>query len=107
MSFTPFDFEREEERDSERFYNGPSADDGPDPSEYMDYLTPNEWDESEVAVDDLTSVFQEMKDEYVAVFITQRRTNDALWGLLFWLVAVLLSLMFWITFGGWILRGLT
>ena len=36
MSFDPFAYEREEERDSERFYTG--SDDGPDPSEYEDRL---------------------------------------------------------------------
>ncbi len=36
MSFDPFAYEREEERDSERFYTG--GDDRPDPSEYEDRL---------------------------------------------------------------------
>ena len=34
MSTDPFAYEREEERDSERFYTGP--DDRPDPSEYAE-----------------------------------------------------------------------
>ncbi len=36
MSTDPFAYEREEERDSERFYTG--SDDRPDPSEYEDRL---------------------------------------------------------------------
>ncbi len=36
MSFDPFAYEREEGRDSERFYTG--SDDRPDPSEYEDRL---------------------------------------------------------------------
>ena len=36
MSFDPFAYEREEERDAERFYTG--SDDRPDPSEYEDRL---------------------------------------------------------------------
>ena len=37
MSFDPFGYEREEERDSERFYFGP--DPALDPSEYQEYLS--------------------------------------------------------------------
>ena len=33
---TPYDWEAEERRDSERFYTGPDDPDRPDPSEYMD-----------------------------------------------------------------------
>ncbi len=36
MSFDPFAYEREEERDSERFYTGPDDPDRPDPSEYQE-----------------------------------------------------------------------
>ncbi len=38
MSTDPFAYEREEERDSERFYTGPDDPDRPDPSEYEDRL---------------------------------------------------------------------
>ena len=34
MSFDPFGYEREEERDARRFYTGPDEPDRPDPSEY-------------------------------------------------------------------------
>ncbi len=34
MSTDPFAYEREEERDAERFYTGPDDPDRPDPSEY-------------------------------------------------------------------------
>ncbi len=36
MSTDPFAYEREEERDSERFYTGPDDPDRPDPNEYED-----------------------------------------------------------------------
>ena len=38
MSFDPFAYEREEERDAARFYTGPDNPDRPDPSEYQDSL---------------------------------------------------------------------
>ena len=102
MSFTPFDWEEEERRDSERFAEVWMHDDGPDPSEYEDRMEPDYEDDvvTDLPRNDLDQIaWQKIKDEYVAVFITQRHENDALKGLLLWLVIILGSFMAWIWFG--------
>jgi hypothetical protein len=115
MSFDPYDWEDEERRDSERFADASVYDEGPDPSEYEDVWlfeanlggieNPDFEDgESWVAIEDLTDTWREIKDEYVKVFITQRHENDALKGLLVWLLIVLAGFMFWVWFGTTIAR---
>ncbi len=94
MSWTPYDHEAEERRDSERFADA-SVFDGPDPSEYMNY--PEDEDDSlEVMVEHRIHK-PGMIDE-----------NAMLKGLLAMLFAVLASLMLWILIGAavmrWILR---
>ncbi len=96
MSWTPYDHEAEERRNSERFADA-SMFDGPDPSEYMDY--PEE--EAE---------FDAIEAEYAKRFPKPGMIdeNDVLKGLLGLLFAVLASLMLWILIGTavmrWILR---
>ncbi len=95
MSWTPYDWEDEERRDSKRFADA-SVFDGPDSSEYMDYPE----DEHEWQAESSGSVPTHkpgMSDENAAL--------KSLLGLLF---AVLAGLMLWILIGAavmrWILR---
>ncbi len=69
------------------------------PSEYIDYPV-----DDQDRMDELKSNLQEIKDEYVRVFVTERHENDALLGCVVVLVTVLLAFMFWIWFGSTIMR---
>ncbi len=85
MSWTPYDHEAEERRDSEWFADA-SVFDGPDPSEYED------------------------RDEAILEMADQARKphtisqNDALIGCVVVLVTILLAFMFSIWFGSTIIR---
>ena len=104
MSWSPYGFEAEERRDSERFADA-SVFDGPDPSEYMDY--PEDEDDS-------LEVMIERPIHFETLGITDTPSqvgkpgmidkNAILKGLLGMLFAVLAGLMFWILFGEPIMR---
>ncbi len=100
MSWTPYDHEDEERRDSERFADA-SVFDGPDSSEYM------ERDDDE----DAENAYREMVEETEALglYEWQRKPgmideNTMLKGLLAMLFAVLASLMLWILIGAAVMR---
>jgi hypothetical protein len=106
MSFTPYDWEREERRDSERFAT--YFDDGPDPSEYEDRDDPPNpygWDEEEYAdqIDAARQRWLERQNQRKPGYIDE---NAVLRGLLNLLVIVLISLMLWILAGAMVVRFL-
>ena len=92
MSWTPYDHEDEEGRDSERFADA-NVFDGPDPSEYME--TPEE-----------EAKFDAIEAEYAKRFPKPGMIdeNAVLKGLLAMLFAVLASLMLWILIGAAVMR---
>ncbi len=104
MSWTPFDYEAEERRDSERFANG-RFDDGPDPSEYLEM----EFDDK-VDSDGMPWQIDPTSDAYWDKFLKVGRKlgiideNAMLKGLLVLLFAVLASLMLWILVGAAVMR---
>ena len=104
MSWTPYDHEAEERKDSERFADA-SVFDGPDPSEYME--TPEEEAENYERVLVYGGIPEVMKGRSIHKpgIIDE---NIALKGLLVMLFAVLASLMVWILIGAavmrWVLR---
>jgi hypothetical protein len=101
MSWTPYDHEAEERRDSERFADA-SVFDGPDPSEYME--TPENEVEA-VEVIDITPTYIEAIEIYPSTpkpgMIDE---NAMLKGLLGMLFAILASLMLWILIGAAVMR---
>lgn len=101
MSFTPYDWEDEERRDSERFAT--FYDDTPDPREYMDY--PDELDEDAMREMDDPTTYTESQQ---AAIREGYDPDDDIWmlrGCLGILVALLLGFMVWIIGAGiwWVL----
>lgn len=96
MSFTPYDWEDEERRDSKRFADPSVYDEGPDPSEYEDRVDPEFLDD--VADDEPEYTYSQqaaMREGY--------SPDDDIWmlrGCLGILVAILLSFMVVILGGG-------
>ena len=112
MSWTPYDHEAEERRDSERFADA-NVFDGPDPSEYMDYLDPADWDDLEESKPDYEPVWiyggiPEVMNGRSIHKPGMIDENAVLKDLLAMLFAVLASLMLWILVGAavmrWVLR---
>ena len=107
MSWTPYDYEAEERRDSERFADA-SVFDGPDPSEYMDYPAKDGARE----IDENPAVAAVDKAMRKAELIIERPIhkpgmideNAMLNGLLGMLFAVLAGLMLWILVGAAVMR---
>ena len=96
MSWTPYDHEAEERRDSERFADA-SVFDGPDPSEYLE----------PEPIDDLTREWKRAQDRYVRRYFEKPGMFDPnidVKVLLVWLVGILFGLMFWILVGKAIMR---
>ena len=103
MSWTPYDHEDEERRDSERFADA-SVFDGPDPSEYEDKPWP--MDEAREIVDEAMRKTELMNGRSIHKpgMIDE---NAVLKGLLVLLFAVLASLMLWILIGTAVMRWLS
>ncbi len=96
MSWTPYDHEAEERRDSERFAD-PSVFDGPEPADYTELDNPGFEDGEPWQVDPTSNAYWDK-------FMTPHKPdmideNDVWKGLLVLLVAVLLAFMFWILLG--------
>ena len=106
MSFTPYDHEDEERRDSERFADPSVYDEGPDPSEYEDPDPDSDPDLEKILV-----YGEPWQHDFKKIVVHRKpgiiNPNGPLKGLLGLLVAILLGLMFWIMFGAAIIGWLT
>ncbi len=102
MSWTPYDHEAEERRDSERFADA-SVFDGPDPSEYMDYPEDEDEDYERVLVYGGIPELMNGRSIHKLGMIDE---NAVLKGLLAMLFALLASLMLWILIGVAVMRWL-
>ena len=102
MSWTPYDWEDEERRDSERFADA-SVFDGPDPSEYMDYPEDEDEDYERVLVYGGIPKVMNGRAIHKPGMIDENTALKVLLGMLF---AVLASLMLWILIGAAVMRWL-
>ena len=105
MSWTPYNHEDEERRDSERFADA-SVFDGPDPSEYMDYPEDeHEWQaESSGSVPTYKPGMMVERPAHKPGMIDENTALKVLLGMLF---AVLAGLMLWILIGAAVMRWLS
>ena len=115
MSWTPYDHEAEERRDSEWFADA-SVFDGPDPSEYMerddDELDPDgepwQWSDIHDVDPEVTNMQHAAYQSIINPKPSMIDENAALKGLLVLLFAILAGLMVWILVGAavmrWVLR---
>jgi hypothetical protein len=96
MSFTPYDWEDEERRDSERFADPSVYDDEPDPSEYIDCPTGRfEWEDELVKMQHGAGILDPADDVHF------------LRGCLTLLFGILGAIMFWVWLGTTVARWLS